>query len=310
MAKTKTSALTVSLEPYTGKDDGLSILAAVQAMAVTSKESCELLLADIKRWKQENREIEDFYDSPKDGMVKLLYTAYVKARDMRDAHLRPRKLAIEAGEKLTSAWNREAKRLEQEEADRRRREAEEQERQRRAEEAAKAEEAALALEASSNVLSEREQRFVEAFSRENFNPTQLLMLVKRLGYANPEQQAKRLLTSEKIQQAITNAQKAAAIRREAEAKQAAPIMVETQPVESQVAKVAGVSQREYYSCGEVDLRALVLAVAEDIQHGDGTKIQALQANMVFLNAEARSLKSMFSRVWSMCQLVKREGVAG
>lgn len=311
MAKTTSKALSVSLEPYSGKDDGLSTLQQAMTIEVTDRASHQIVLADIKRWKDENREIEAFYsNSKKDGLVDKLYSAYTTARDLRDSHLRPRKEAIAEAEKRVTGYVRDQERREREEADRLRREAEAQEQARRDEEAARAEAEALRLEASSNVLSVREQAFVTALAANGFklgDPAHLMRLATQAGF-KAKDAVKRLMDSKKINDAIANAQKAAAIRRESEAKQAAPILVETPVVESQIGKVSGVSQRTYYGCEPLtlaELQALVQAVAE------GTiEINAVQANMVFLNEQARSLKGNFTRVFPMLRLSKREGIAG
>lgn len=310
MAKSK-AALSVSLEPYDGKDDGLSILAQAMSIEIVDKSSHEIVLADIKRWKEENREIEAFYsNSKKDGLVDKLYSAYTAARDMRDNHLRPRKDAIAAAEKQCGAWVAERKRIELEEADRIRREAEAREQARRDEEARKAEEAALALEASSNVLSEREQRFVAFVVAQGsaLAPGSIGTAAMRAGYKDFRNQGLRLMKSAKIQDAIANAQKAAAIRRESEAKQSAPILVEAPQVESQIGKVSGISTRTYYGCAELDGRQLI-ELARRVVEGS-LPAQAIQPNMPFLGEQARSLKENFERVYPMCKLTKRDGVAG
>ena len=301
----KTPSLSVSLEPFTGIDDGLSTLAAAKVFEVTSKESCEVLLVDTKRWKKENREIEAYYDNQKDGIVYLLRTAYERAREMRDAHLRPRKLAIAEGEKRIVEWNRAAEQREREESDRVRREAEAAEQARREKEAAEAEAAALELEASAHNLSDRERRVVEMLGPLP-TPADWLKACRLAGYKDFKVAAARLFDSAKIQQAIENHRKALEIRLQSEAAKAAPIMVETPAVETQVATVAGTSVRTYFACDpQVDLRKLAAAVLA------GTvPLDAIQPNMVHLNAQARSLKTMFDAAYPGCRATRREGITG
>jgi hypothetical protein len=306
MAKTKTPAVTIRLDESPQAAQGLTLLAQAKAITVIDKASHAACLETLKGAKALKRTVEEHYAAIK----RPLNDARATVLQMEKDHLAPLDEAIRVLENVATAYAREQKRIEQEEAARQQREAEARERQRRELEAQQAEEAALTLESSSNVLSEREQKFVASWMASSRSPQAIIQAAKVAGYANPQQQGERLLKSDKIQQAIANAEKAAAIRRESEAKQAAPVLVEVAPVQSQVASVSGTSMRTYYGCGDVDLSALILAVAENIKSGDGTMIQALQADMVYLNAQARALKDMFSRVWPMAKLVKRDGVAG
>lgn len=320
MAKSKpeTNNVTVTLEPYAGLDNGVAARQQAQGLQVVDKESHELVLGDVKRWKQENRVISDWYNNKRDGLVAMLYAAYVKARDMRDAHLRPREEAIALGEGSVTRYVRRQEQIERDAAAARQREAEAIEQERRDQEAAAAEALAEKLEASSNILSQREQDLVSllvAFALKNgagMMPTltQWANAVDRVGYKDAAATVTRLMKSEKVIAAISGQLKAVAIRRESEAKQAAPIVVDVAPVASAVGKVSGTSIRTYYSCGEIDLKALILAVAENIQTGDGSMVLALEANLPYLNGQARDLKEMFGRVWPMAKLVKRDGVAG
>lgn len=306
MAKSK--GISVSLEPTPKAAEAISLLATAQGIAVTDKTSHEAALRFRKDANAMQKEILAYYKAMKDP----LNQARNVILDFEKQHTEPLARAIALVDARITGYVREQERIEREAAAAAQREAEAREQARRDAEAAEAEAAALKLEASSNVLSEREQTFVSLFTASPIRSIEAaLKCAKRAGYKDPAATIDRFLEPDsKIHTAIAHIDKAAAIRRESEAKQAAPIVVEAVAVDSEIAKVAGVSQRTYYACGDVDLKALILAVAEDIKSGDGTKIQALQANMPFLNAEARSLKEMFPRVYTACQLSKREGIAG
>lgn len=306
MVAKKSAAMTVSLEPTPKAAEAISLLQQAQGIVIADKASHEACRSFLKGAKALKREITEHYEAIK----KPLNAAKATVLDMERRDLAPVDQAIAVAERLDTGYVREHERIEREAADKARQDAEAAERERREKEAAKAEAAALKLEASTNVLSPREERFVFEWLQKNQGPNDAARIAKLCGYANPQQAAERLINSEKIQQAISNAQRAAAIRRESEAKQAAPIVVDVPVTASQIGKVSGTSIRTYFSCGTVDLRALVLAVAENLTHGDGSAILALQPDMVYLNSQARDLKEMFSRVHPYAQLVKRDGVAG
>lgn len=310
MAKSKTASdeQLISLKPSPKAALAVSLLQQAQGITITDRVSHEACRVFLKGAKELKREIVAHYDAIK----KPLNAARNTVLDMEKTHLAPVEQAIAVAERVDTAYVREQQRREQEEADRRRREEEAKEQARRDAEAADAEAAALKLEASSNVLSEREQKFVALFTASPIRTIDAaIRCAQKAGYKDPPTQVARFLVlGSKIHTAIANADAAKAIRQESEAKQAAPIAVTVAPVESQIGKVAGTALKTYYSCADVDLRALVLAVAENIQHGDGSMVLALQPDMVYLNAQARNLKEMFSRVWPMATLGKKDGVAG
>lgn len=94
-------------------------------------------------------------------------------------------------------------------------------------------------------------------------------------------------------------------REKAEAKAEPGAVVVVPPVETKIATVAGTSVRTYYSCGSVDLRALVQLAAKDDRY-----MAALMPNLVFLNGEARSLRDLFEQSYPCCTVRKSEGVVG
>lgn len=294
-------SIRLDLHP-TAHANGVTALEQAQGIEIRDKASHESARTLAKAWKAEKREVEAWY---RDKMVTPLKKALDWARDQMNTDLALFEQAITTEDALDTAYVREQQRLEQDAADARRKQAEAEEQAKRDKEAAEAEAAAVKLEQSSNILSAREQVFVSLVVTSNKSMPAMINAAKKAGYKDAEASLARLMKSEKINTAIANAEKAAAIRRESDAKQAAPVIVDVAPVESQIGTVSGTSMRTYYGCGKVEMQALLKAVL------DGrVPFEAIQANMVFLNAQARSLKEHFPKVYPGCQLTKREGIAG
>lgn len=311
MAKAKTvtatspAGLTISLDPTPKAAEAISLLHQAQGLTITDRVSHEVCRTFLKGAKALKREIVAHYDTIK----KPLNAARNTVLDLERQHLAPVDQAIAVAERVDTAYVREQERLEREAADQARRDAEAKEQARRDAEAAEAEAAALKLEASSDVLSARERAVVDALGTAP-TPADWVRACKLAGYADPQAAFSRLFRSAKITAAWEAKQAAAALRRESEAKQAAPIVVTVAPVASQIGSVSGTSLRSYYSCADVDLSALILAAAEGIKSGDSLAMLALQPNMVYLNGQARDLKEMFPKVHPYATLSKREGIAG
>lgn len=306
--------ITLDLHP-TAKAEGLQAVTAAQGLMVVDRESHETVKRVTKGWKARKREIEGWH---REKMLDPLKKATDWARDQMKDDLGRFDLAIAAGEKIDVDYTRGQQRREQEEADRRRRVAEEDERTRREKEAAEAEAAAEKLEASS-VLSAREATFVRMFVKTSRTVALAVACAKDAGYKDAVAAVKRLMDSKKINEAIANADKAAAIRREAEAKAQAPIIVTTAPVESQVAAVSGVAITTNYSCEKFDAPALLRFLADG--YGKDDEVTAavdlfllkntpsqLSPLQRMLDAQARRWKEAFSRLWPMAVLRKDHGV--
>lgn len=306
--KAKTGAMTVSLEPSPKAAEGAGLLQTAQALVITDKATHATCRQFIKDAKALRRTVADHYAAIK----KPLNEARNTVLDMEKQHLAPIDAAIELAERSDVAFVREQQRIEQAEADRLRREAEAAEQARRDHEAAEAERQALALEESSEALSPREREFVSLYvsacraAKGPLSPAGVVRAVAHVGYANPEQQAKRIMASPKIQAAIAAVEQATAIRRQSEAAQAAPIHVEVATVASEIASVAGTSLRTYYGCdARVDLKALATAVLSG-----AVPLEAIMPNMVYLNAQARMLKATFPSVYPGCKLSTTDKVSG
>ena len=294
----KTPSLSISLEPSPQAAEGVSLLQQAQGISIVDRASHEVCRQFLKGAKQLKRTIEEHYAKIK----KPLNEARATVLDMEKAHLAPVDAAIKMAEARDTAFVREQQQREREEADRVRREAEAVEQAKREKEAAEAEEAALALEASAHNLSDRERLVVEMLGPLP-TPADWLKACRLAGYKDPKAAAAKLFDSAKMQQAIENHRKALEIRLQSEAAQSAPILVDVAPVESEIASVAGTSMRSYYSAEVVDLLALVRAAAA------GTiPLDAIQPNAVFLNAQARSLKTLMA--YPGVRVTKRDGVTG
>lgn len=299
---TKPQALTVSLDAAPDAvAKGMSLMQTAQALVITDKASHATARQFVKDAKAFRRTIADHYAAIK----KPLNEARNTVLDMEKAHLAPVDEAITIAERADVAFVREQQRIETAESDRRRREAEAEEQARRDEAAAQAEAEALALEAESQALSQRERDFVALVLASDRNrPVMLVRAAKMAGYKDAEGMASRLMKSDKINGAIAAADQAAAIRRQAEAVKSAPVVVDVAPVASEIATVAGTSIRTYYGCdAQVDLKKLAAAVLA------GTvPLEAIQPNMIYLNAQARMLKATFPSVYPGCALAQKDGI--
>lgn len=303
-AKAKPSTdLHVSLTPAAEASQGVSLVSQAQGLVIRTREDHEAAREFQKGAKELKKKIIAHYKAIKDP----LNGAITNVREMEKRDIAPIDRAIEIAEQIDTAFVREQKRIEAEEAERLRVEAERKETERRQKEADKAEAAALKLEAASDDLSEREKDVVSllvAFVLRNGNgimPTmsQWADAVERNGYKNVAASVNRLMQSKKITDAIAAQLKAVVIRREAEARQAAPITVE---VVTKPSEVVDGGIRTYYGCGEVDIYKLAEAVLR------GTvSVESIQPNMTYLNTQARALKELFPQSHPGCRLTKRDG---
>lgn len=297
--------ITLDLHP-TAHAAGVKALSEAQGIVISDKVSHEAARSSAKAWKGTKREVEAWY---RDKMVTPLYKAYKWASEQMTVDLALLDQAVAKVEGLDIAYTREQERLEREAADRLRREAEAAEQARRDQEAAAAESQALALEASSDDLSARERYVVEALTGQmlrkgTIGPADWITACKGAGYKDPQASWKQLIKAAKVTDAINAGVEAAHLRQAALIAAQKPIIVETPAVESQIGKVGGASLRTYWSCGAVDLKALVKAAAADER-----LLVALQPNAVYLDAQARALKENFERVFPFATVSRRDGVA-
>lgn len=305
MAKSTVPALHVSLTPSPEQGQAVSLLQRAQGLSIIDKVTHIAGLEFLKGAKELKRKIVAHYAEIK----RPLNDAKNTVLDMERRDIAPIEEAITLAERCVLTFTREQERIEREEADRRRRAAEQLEQQRRDKEAADAEAAALKLEASSNVLSERENEVVRYLTGilmlRALTPDDWVTAAKRAKYQHPKEQATKLFGSAKIGAAMMGIAQAARIREQAEAAKCAPITVVTEKVETEIGRVAGTAVKTYYGCGDVDLLKLAQGVIEGV-----IPQEAIMPNMVFLNAQARSLRESFPSAFHGCSLRKSEGIAG
>jgi hypothetical protein len=289
----------IDLSPSPEAPQGLALRTRAEELEVVDKQTHEDCLLFLRGAKQVKRTIEDRWTRVKRSLDSF-------KRDIMDQERReiePVDDAIRMATNEAMAYKEKEDRRVREEQDRLRREEEEKARIRRERDLADAEAAALKAEKDSPILSARERDFVDTYAYGNNSAE---VSARHAGFKNPADAARRLLDTPKIQDAIHATQKAAEIRRQAEATRQRPLDVKTHTVTSQVAKVAGVRNTTNYSCDpiidEAKLRAAYLAGEVDPR--------CFTPNLVFLNDAARQLTTEFPAAYPGCSLLKKTGIAG
>lgn len=310
MATKTDDQLHVTLTQAAEAQQGAGLVLLANGITITDRASHERCREFLKGAKALKKKIEEHYAAIKSP----LNAARATVLEMEKRDLSPVLDAIAIADGIDTRYVREQKRIEQEAADEQRRQAEAQERLRREQAAAEAEAEASRIEASSNVLSEREQVVVRFIGAAVVTPEILLKACKFAGYLDPKASAEKLFRAGKIGAAVEQARKADAIRREAAAKQAEPINVSVPAVASQVID-GGV--RTYYGCeGISNVPALLRKLATDLDNPANFTLQADAAKLLepallmLMSKQARDLKELFPRVWPMAQLSKRDGTVG
>jgi hypothetical protein len=183
-------------------------------------------------------------------------------------------------QRLHNRWvDAERSRAQREEEVRRR---EEEDRARKEQEriASQLEAEALKAEAAMENLSDREEIFVAELHKHG----DTFRAAQRAGFAQPRNQAERLLASAKIQKALKALQDADAAKRQAEAIRKQPIAVESEPVRMDVQKIG--SDRTTWSGEVLDETETIMAFRAG-KHGIPPDL--FQINPVKLNEYARAL---------------------
>ena len=294
--------MSLDLSPSPDAPRGLTLRQEASALVITDVETHRVGKIFIRDCKTIKRNIEDHWsritrrvDELKRGLL-----------DDKRKDLEPVEMAISVAERVVLAYENienERVRLENE---RRRLAAETAAQTKRDAELADQERRALELEQQSDALSAREQVFVECLVL--MGEGKATQAAQRAGFLkDPVKQADRLMASAKIFKAIEARRSAIALRQQQSALKAAPVDVPpVEEVKRQVASVAGVSSRTYYSCDpeidEASLWAAVLAGTVDRE--------AFMPNLPYLNRQAKQLKTLFEATFPGCQLDKRQGVAG
>lgn len=292
---------TIDIAPAEGATQALSLRAEASALVIIDKDSHRVGKEFIRGAKQLKRKIEDHWSAITRNVDELKRNLL----DLKRKDVEPVDAAIGIAERVIIAYEQvEAERVRVEEA-RIRREAEEKAARDRAQQLAEQEAAALKLEADSPALSNREQIFVESYVGQG----QPAFAVTRAGYkGDAEQVAARLLRTPKIIEAISAKRQAVALREQQAATKAAPLEVKiTEKVESQTAKVAGVSSRSTWSAEVFDFNQLLAALGVDVTD---PRVQALQPNTVYLNTQAVALHEKLESVYPGVRGAEKKGIAG
>lgn len=193
----------------------------------TSKEEDEAIVAMVRQWNAEAKELAAHWDAR--TVVFTLHKRLIAAFQRAET---PQKAAIEMATRLHNAYVAdEQSRVRKEEQEKR--EAEEQrQRDLRAAELKKLEDEALAAEASSPDLSVRETRFVQAVDWSG----NVAQSAEMAGYKDPATMGARLMGMPKIQAAIEALKRAAELRKQAAAVVAKPVVIEDVTVVAEIAK--------------------------------------------------------------------------
>lgn len=189
---------------------------------------------------------------------------------------------VRIAQPLHNGWVAKEKRRVEQEAENARRENERAAQAERDRELQRLEDEALKLEASSEALSEREQRYVELVAYGLNSP---VTSARSAGYRNPEQTAAKLGASAKIIAAIKGKQDAAALRRQGEARAAQPLEVES--VRTAKLNVATGARDTATWSGEITDEAATIEAFRSGKHGIPGDL--FQINPVKLNEYAKSL---------------------
>jgi hypothetical protein len=222
------------------------------------------------------------------GITRLLYRLHRRATQKRDVAIVSLKGAADIGNRLHTGYTTKAR--EDAERERQRLQAIEDAKaqQQRADELAELERQALAREADSDALSDREQVFVDEYVAKQ-NGAQA---AARAGYKDPSAQALRLLKSAKVLAAIKSKQEAIALREQAAAVAAAPVEAVQVQVEADIAKAPGAKDVTRWKAKVVDEAAFIAAVFEGKL---GIPRDVLCIDVVKLNQYARDLHQVMNR---------------
>lgn len=210
----------------------------------------------------------------------------------------PLKEAAAIGNGLHNRYVSEEQARVRAEEDRLRREEQEREQRRQRDLADQLERDALAAEAGSPDLSDRERQFVEAYAWSN----NAAHAAEGAGYKDAERRAAILLGTPKIVAALEALRKARDLRRQAEAVKTQPVAVETPKVVAQVATKGVTTVRAEV----VDEDAFIRAA---LSGAHGIPAACLTVNQVKLNELARALGERVE-LWPGVRLVKSTTIRG
>lgn len=197
--------------------------------------------------------------------------------------------ANERLQRLHNDFAEKARRAAAQEQERLRREAEARAQAERDSELQRLEDAAVASEAASADLSEREALFVDYVTGPYTDPNRA---ASQAGFKDGFKAAARLMSLPKIQDAITAKQEAKRIRDQAAAVRTAPLEVRTETARPALNRAAGASDRVYHSAELLDAKAFIAAHRRDPSVPD----EAFLVNTSWLNEQAKSIFQQIERL--------------
>lgn len=196
-------------------------------------------------------------------------------------------------QRLHNRYVEDEQRRVREEQDRLNREAEERARVERERELARLEEDALKHEAAMPDLSERERLFVDYYTGPYQNASRA---AQQAGFQNPDAQAARLLKTSKIVRAIEAKRKANTLRDQVAATRKMPLQVETERVQPNISRAAGVHDRTTHGAEVFDEQALLVAALDPMTRTRlGIPADIVTINRSKVNEYGGSLKELIDK---------------
>lgn len=256
--------------------------------------SDEVVQRFAKRLQAETKEVEDEWE-----ITKVISAFHRRMTGRRKISTDALETATARVNKLHFDYKEAEKRRVAAEAEAERKRLEQIERDRVAAEAAKLEEQAVAAEAASATLSEREKLYVHLVAA-GMQPQTAL---QRAGYKDPVAAGKKLINLEKITRAIDAALQAAALRKQAEAVKQQPLEVEVERVRPNITKGIAIDYTSH-TFEIVDEPAFIAAFREGKY---GIPDDCVKASAPGLNALAGTLLEKLNLIPGL-RYVKKQGM--
>jgi hypothetical protein len=273
-------------------------LAVIRKTAVpTNGSEDERVQLDIKTARADLKETTEHYDTITKVVTRLHRFFTAKRKRTTD----PLEESIKLGNNLHNAWTRmENERVERVNAERRRK-AEEAERLKNQKRLDALERKALAAEAKSKDLSERETRFVELV----IGGVQPMRAAQQVGYQEPFDRAAKLMGTPKIIKAIKAKQEAAALREQQRQIVDAPPATEFVEEKADVRRAAGTRGDRTTWKAVLDDEALLIEAV--IAGNLGIPHDVVMVDRVKLNEYARRFQKQIDR-WPGCHAESETGL--
>lgn len=249
----------------------------------TSRED-EAVQAAIKQLQDDGVEDDEHHNTLAQPLHRF-HRAVVARRNRAE---QSRKAAAEHLNKLHNGYTTKERRRVEAVNEARRLKAEADERQRRQKEHDKLEAEALALEAASEQLSEREARYVEYV----LAGTEASAAATAAGFKDGFKSAARLMASEKIQQAIHARREADLVRQQQQALREAPVNAEFVEERANITRAAGAKEVTRWKAVVEDADLFIAAVISG-RHGIPRDVLVIDESV--LNGYARSLHGLLNK---------------